>query len=184
MSFEDPSQYRALGYMIDGTPFFIRAVREWDKKGLLELFNRSSQRSRYFRFFENKVDLSESELDYYTRLDFYHHAALVAEVGNAREGIVAVARYIEVLPEQSPRRAEVAFLTRDDYHGRGVATQLLKHLIRIARRNSIEMFEAEMMTSNTKMLEVFEHSGYELKRSRDPGSIRVVFPIRDERIPF
>ncbi|MEJ2514198.1 MAG: GNAT family N-acetyltransferase [Gammaproteobacteria bacterium] len=184
MNLEDPHQYRALGYMIDGTPFFIRAVREWDRKGLLDLFNRSSQRSRYFRFFENKTSLTDAELDYYTHLDFYHHAALVAEVASPREGLVAVGRYIEILPEQSPRRAEVAFLTRDDYHGRGVATQLLKHLIRIARLNNIELFEAEMMASNTKMLEVFEHSGYELKHNREAGSIRVTFPIRDERIPF
>ena len=183
MTFTDPREYRALGYMIDGTPFFIRAVREWDKPQLLDLFNRSSQRSRYFRFFENKTVLTDAELDYYTRMDFYHHAALAAQVASEK-GIIAVGRYIEVLPEQAPRRAEVAFLTRDDYHGKGVATQLLKHLIRIARENSIELFEAEMMSSNTKMLEVFEHSGYELKRSRDPGSVRVVFPIRDERIPF
>jgi GNAT superfamily N-acetyltransferase len=78
----------------------------------------------------------------------------------------------------------VAFLTRDDYHGKGVATQILKHLIRIARMNGIESFEAEMMASNTKMLEVFEHSGYEIRHDREIGSVRVVFPIRDERIPF
>jgi hypothetical protein len=34
------------------------------------------------------------------------------------------------------------------------------------------------------MLEVFDHSGYELKRSREQDSMRVVFPIHDERIPF
>jgi hypothetical protein len=46
-----PREYRALGYMIDGTPFFIRAVRVWDRGRLLELFERTSQRSRYMRFF-------------------------------------------------------------------------------------------------------------------------------------
>jgi GNAT superfamily N-acetyltransferase len=184
VGFTDPREYRALGYMIDGSPFFIRAVREWDRRALVDLFNRCSSRSRYMRFFENKRSLTDAELDYYTKLDFYHHVALAAQVAKENNGLVAVARYIEMLPEQSPRRAEVAFLTRDDYHGKGVATQLLKHLIRIARDNNIGYFEAEMLVSNTKMLEVFEHSGYEIQHNRELGTVRVGFPIRDERIPF
>lgn len=184
MSFTDPREYRALGYMIDGTPFFIRAVREWDRAGLKTLFYQCSARSRYFRFFENKTTVTDAELDYYTKLDFYHHAGLVAQVASEKNKFIAVGRYIEVLPEMPRRRAEVAFLTRDDFHGKGVATQILKHLIRIARDNGIEDFEAEMLSSNTKMLEVFEHSGYEIKHSRDTGTVRVVFPIRDEKIPF
>jgi GNAT superfamily N-acetyltransferase len=183
LSTPDPREYRALGYMIDGTPFFMRALREWDREAVLDLFSRSSQQSRYFRYFETKKSLSDAELDYYTRLDFFRHAALAAEAPD-QDGIIAVGRYIEVQPPVEPRRAEVAFLVRDDFHGRGVATQLLKHLVRIARDNGIIQFEAEMLPSNRKMLEVFEHSGYELKRSREPDSVRVVFPIHDERIPF
>jgi RimJ/RimL family protein N-acetyltransferase len=183
MSLPEHREYRALGYMIDGTPFFLRAVREWDRKVLLELFGRSSQQSRYFRYFETKTSLSDTELDYFTRLDFYHHAALAAEAPE-EEGVIAVARYIEVQPPPPRRRAEVAFLVRDDYQGKGVATQLLKHLMRIARDNGIVEFEAEMLPTNTKMIEVFEHSGYKLKRSRERDSVRVVFPIHDERIPF
>jgi GNAT superfamily N-acetyltransferase len=183
VSATDHREYRALGYMIDGTIFFLRAIREWDKPALLELFRRSSQQSRYFRYFETKQTLSEGELDYYTHLDFYHHVGLAAEAPR-EDGIIAVGRYIEVEPPMDPRRAEVAFLVRDDHQGKGVATQLLKHLIRIARENGIAQFEAEMLPSNTKMIEVFEHSGYELKRSREPDSVRVVFPIHDERIPF
>jgi GNAT superfamily N-acetyltransferase len=183
LSTPDPREYRALGYMIDGTPFFMRALREWDRAAVLDLFARSSQQSRYFRYFETKKSLSDAELDYYTRLDFFRHAALTAEAPD-QDGIIAVGRYIEVQPPVEPRRAEVAFLVRDDFHGRGVATQLLKHLVRIARDNGIIQFEAEMLPSNRKMLEVFEHSGYELKRSREPDSVRVVFPIHDERIPF
>jgi GNAT superfamily N-acetyltransferase len=183
LSTPDPREYRALGYMIDGTPFFMRALREWDREAVLDLFSRSSQQSRYFRYFETKKSLSDAELDYYTQLDFYRHAALAAEAPD-EDGIIAVGRYIEIQPPAEPRRAEVAFLVRDDFHGRGVATQLLKHLVRIARDNGIIQFEAEMLPSNRKMLEVFEHSGYELKRSREPDSVRVVFPIHDERIPF
>ncbi|MFU8822152.1 MAG: GNAT family N-acetyltransferase [Gammaproteobacteria bacterium] len=183
MSIRDPREYRALGYLIDGTPFFVRALREWDRNAVLNLFKRSSQQSRYFRYFETKKTLSDDELDYYTQLDFYRHAALAAEAPD-EEGIIAVGRYIEIQPPVEPRRAEVAFLVRDDFQGRGVATQLLKHLIRIARDNGIVEFEAEMLPTNTKMLEVFDHSGYELKRSREQDSMRVVFPIHDERIPF
>jgi GNAT superfamily N-acetyltransferase len=183
MSIPDHKEYRALGYLINGTPFFVRALREWDRSAVLNLFTRSSAQSRYFRYFETKKTLSDKELDYYTRLDFYHHVALAAEAPD-EDGIIAVGRYIEIQPLASPRRAEVAFLVRDDFQGRGVATQLLKHLVRIARDNGIAEFEAEMLPSNTKMIEVFDHSGYEMKRSREPDSMRVVFPIHDERIPF
>ena len=91
MSIPDHREYRALGYLIDGTPFFVRALREWDRDAVLELFERSSQRSRYFRYFETKRTLSDAELDYYTRLDFFRHVALAAEAPD-EEGIIAVGR--------------------------------------------------------------------------------------------
>jgi RimJ/RimL family protein N-acetyltransferase len=183
VNLRDHREYRALGYLTDGDPFFVRAVRDWDREALLDLFSRSSQQSRYFRFFKIKRSLSEAELDYFTQLDFYRHVALAAEA-MGEEGIIGVGRYIEIHPPSDPRRAEVAFLVRDDFQGRSVAAQLLRHLVRIARDNGIIEFEAEMLPANTKMLELFNNSGYELKRSREIDSLRVEFSIHDERLRF
>jgi RimJ/RimL family protein N-acetyltransferase len=179
----DHREYRALGYLTDGDPFFVRAVREWDRDALVDLFSRSSKQSRYFRFFEAKRSLSETELDFFTQLDFFRHVALAAEA-MGEDGVIGVGRYIEIQPPVEPRRAEVAFLVRDDFQGRSVAAQLLRHLVRIARDNGIVEFEAEMLPANTKMLELFNNSGYELKRSREIDSLRVEFSIHDERLRF
>jgi GNAT superfamily N-acetyltransferase len=172
----EASTYWRQEKLQDGSAIAIRAIRPDDRERLLRHFNSLSEESRYFRFFGLKRKLSDADLDHFTRLDFVNHVGLAAVVvDSGEERFIGVGRYI--VREAERHRAEVAFAVLDDYQGRGVGTLLLEHLAAIAREQGISEFAAEVMGANTKMLEVFENSGFPVSESREPGVVHVEFPI-------
>jgi len=134
----------------------IRAIRPDDKQALRDGIKRASPKSAYHRFFQQKLDLSDKELVYFTEVDFEHHVALVAIIPADRT-YVGVGRYV-VLKDVPGKIAEVAFAVDDEYRGRGIATLLLQHLTEIARAAGLSEFQATVLADNESMLDVLSHS--------------------------
>lgn len=171
---DDLSKYEADEILRDGSSVRVRAIRPDDKSRLNEHFLRLSPRSIYFRFFGVKRRLTEDDLRRFTEVDFQRDVGLVAtRRAEETEEIIGVGRFFGT----TPKRAEVAFAVRDDLQGRGVGTLLLEHLSRIAQGLGVEEFEADVLGENNRMLAVFRHSGFHVKRSIDAGIVHVSFPI-------
>jgi GNAT superfamily N-acetyltransferase len=64
--------------------------------------------------------------------------------------------------DQATRLAEVAFVVRDDWQGRGVGTLLMKRMSEIAQARGLVGFSADVLASNKSMLMVFQRSGLEV----------------------
>ena len=173
----DLRDYAVEEILRDGGSIHVRAIRPDDRERLVEHFHRLSARSVHFRFMGMKRELSEADLDYFTRPDFVHHIALVATLreGGA-ERIIGVGRYVA---DQGDAAAEVAFAVADDHQGRGIGTLLLEHLLRIARDRGITEFRADVLGDNNQMLEVFRHTGLRVARATDAGVIHVSFPTAE-----
>jgi GNAT superfamily N-acetyltransferase len=163
----------------DGRTIIIRGIRPDDRQRLSAHFKALSPQSVYFRFFGLKRDLTEGELDSYTRPDFISHVGLAAVVNeDGCERFIAVGRYIaKPSPNKESNSADVAFAMLDADQGHGIGTLLLEHLGQLARRRGIDRFTADVMVGNAKMLDV-EKSGFEVHESGEPGSVHVVFPIQ------
>jgi len=161
----------------DGGSIVIRAIRADDKTRLLEHFRRLSAQSVYFRFFGTKKTLSDRELAAFTELDFVERVALVATLlDEGHERIIGVGR-MNVLPSHgTPSRAEVAFAVTDDHQGRGIATLLLEQLALIARTLGVAELQADVLSDNRRMLDVFAHSGFAATRTIDSGVFTLVIP--------
>ncbi len=163
---DEVRDYATDALLRDGGSVHIRAIRPADQSRLLRFFDALSARSVYFRFFQTKTRLTDSELRYFTELDFVRHVGLVATVWvQDEEHIIAVGRYICPSSEAAPRRAEVAFAVADAHQGRGLGTLLLEHLAHLACKHGITEFEADVLGENNRMLQVFAASGFEVKRS-------------------
>jgi acetate---CoA ligase (ADP-forming) len=175
----DARDYLEPAALRDGGSVLIRAIRPSDARHLHEAFERLSERSRRFRFFGLKKDLSSVELAYLTELDFERHVALVALLKDGgEERIIGVARYVRT-HDESRARAELAITVADDQQGRGLGTLLLEHLARLARAQGIEEFEAEVLTENGAMMDVFSASGFAVTKTIESGVFHVLFPIRE-----
>ena len=181
MRVTEPRHYTTDALLRDGGSVHIRAIRPDDKQRLLALFERLSNRSVYFRFFQAKQRLTDEELHYFTELDFSRDVALVATLqAGHEEHIIGVGRYFRLSQDGQPTtHAEVAFTVADAHQGRGVGTLLLEHLAAVARRQGVDTFEAYVLGENNRMLEVFEASGFTVQRALDTGVFHISFPTAD-----
>ena len=157
----------------DGTAMRLRPIRPDDGPGLLDLYDRLSPDSLYFRFFA-VPDKDRGKAEYLTHVDYDRRYAVVAEMGGA---IVGVARW-ERLADR-PGHAEVAFTVADDLQGRGLGGALFRRLAALARARGITVFEAEVLKNNERMLRVFARSGL-TTATRDQGNVLTILLTLDQ----
>src|SRR5215467_13366357 len=88
-------RYLSTDELRDGRKVSIRAIRPEDKPILQESWHHLSRQSQYFRFFAEKDELTEQELEFFTDIDFVHHVGLLASIINGDAEVPAgVGRYI------------------------------------------------------------------------------------------
>ena len=168
------SEYSAVEPLRDGRNVEIRALKPADRAALAASVRRTSEETRYRRFFAPKRSFSEKEIEFYLNVDFVSHVALVALLEEAgQQLIVGAGRYIV----SEPGRAEVAFAVDDPHQGLGIATRLMRHLVAIARDAGLRELTAEVLADNTAMLKVFERCGLAATTRRDGGVVHVTMAL-------
>ena len=166
--------YRAIEQLRDGSQIEIRALRPDDKDDMLAAIRRTSTESLQRRFFVVKRGFSQKELDFFMKIDFSNHVALVALADEeGRPAIVGGGRYVVV----EPGRAEVAFVVIDGYQGQGLGAHLMRHLAGIARDAELTELTAEVLPENTAMRKVFSKFGFRPGPRPDPQVIHLVMHL-------
>jgi RimJ/RimL family protein N-acetyltransferase len=133
----------------------------------------------YRRFFSPKKELTDDELAQLTDVDFSRVTALLVTRQTVEgEVLMGGGRYATDAP--GSRRAEVAFLTGGDYRGLGIASRILRHLVRIAQDSGLTHFEADVLAENQPMLAVFRGSGLPMQLARDGGVLHVTLALRPD----
>jgi len=151
----------------DGSAVLIRQVRRTDAPLLADGFARLSAASRQMRFLGVKKELSAAELRYLTDVDHHDHEALAALDQASGHG-VGIARYIRDAGD--PQAAEIAVTIVDDWHGRGLGTELLARLSGRARSEGIRRFTALADAGNVAVAALLRSAGARLVR-RGPGTV-------------
>jgi acyl-CoA synthetase (NDP forming)/GNAT superfamily N-acetyltransferase len=166
-----PPHWEADIVAADGGTVHLRPICPEDADGINGLMERSSDQTRYYRFFGPMKKLSEKDLHRFTHVDHVDRVAFVLLLGDQ---LIAVGRF-DRLPGTA--EAEVAFLVEDAHQGRGLGSVLLEHLAAAARERSIERFVAEVLAQNNRMVRVFLDAGYKAERSYEDGVVHLSFPI-------
>ena len=133
--------------------------------------DRSSDQTRYYRFFGPMKRLSAKELHRFTHVDHDNRVAFVVLLGDQVIGVGRYDRY------PGTDDAEVAFLIEDAHQRRGLGSVLLEHLAAAARERGIKRFVAEVLAQNSTMVRVFQDAGYKSQRSYEDGVVHLSFPI-------
>ena len=84
---------------------------------------------------------------------------------------LAVARYVT---NPDGRSCEFAIVVADDWHNRGIATELLRRLIDIARDRRLEKIDGVVLRENRGMLTLAKELGFERQASSDDPHTVVV----------
>ncbi len=166
--------YRAIEQLRDGRQIEIRALLPDDKDDMLAAIGRTSTQSLQRRFFVVKRGFSQQEIDFFMKIDFSNHVALVAMAGeDGRPTIVGGGRYVVV----EPGRAEVAFIVIDGYQGQGIGAHLMRHLACIARGAGLTELIADVLPENTAMRKVLSKFGFQPAPKREPQVIHLVMKL-------
>jgi RimJ/RimL family protein N-acetyltransferase len=135
----------------------VRPIDRADRALLADAFERMSERSRYQRFLHPKPRLTEEELDFFTDIDHRAHEAVAAV--DPRDGsLVGVARYATLGGDATT--ADLAFFVVDDWHGRGIATMLVRALLDRAEANGITSFIALTLSENAAARALLKRTGF------------------------
>jgi acyl-CoA synthetase (NDP forming)/RimJ/RimL family protein N-acetyltransferase len=170
-----PAHWEADVVLLDGGAARLRPIRPSDAEKLVAFYARVSPESKYMRFFAPYPQLSDRDVERFTRVDNVDRVAFVTTI---RGDIVAVGRYdrLDNHTSEAPD-AEVAFLVEDAHQGRGIAQILLEHLAEAARERGISRFLAEVLPDNQRMIQVFRDAGYRVAGGYKDGVLMLEFPI-------
>jgi RimJ/RimL family protein N-acetyltransferase len=147
----------------DGTFVHVRPIRPENDDTLVEIFNHSSPRTIYQRFFTPLPALMPSVVRYLSNVDYVYRLALIAEIGIEPVG---VARYERT---NDPGLVELALIVVDDWQNRGIGRILLRKLLRAAEGNGIHRFCADVLSDNRRMMHLLSTECQIQKRKTEAG---------------
>jgi acyl CoA:acetate/3-ketoacid CoA transferase beta subunit/RimJ/RimL family protein N-acetyltransferase len=137
----------------EGVQVTFRPIHPTDEPRMRHLFYQLSQQTIYYRFMSMVKQIPRKQIRDFVFIDHRNEVAIVGTVPEAYgEDIVAVGRY---WLDPKTNRAEIAFTVVDQWQQMGVGTFLFRYLQRIARRNGIRGFTAEVLAENKPMQKVF-----------------------------
>lgn len=171
-----PSKLEDEYRLLDGTYITIRPIRPEDAETEREFVDGLSDRSRYLRFMYSLKTITTQMVSRFTQIDYDREMALIALVENdGRERQIAVARYVT---NPDGRSCEFAIVVADDWHNQGIATELLRRLIDVARERRLEEMVGIALRENKGMLALAKELGFDQRRSpEDPGMITMTLEL-------
>jgi len=159
----------------------FRAIKPSDEEEMRRLFYRFSDQSVYYRYFAPIKTMPHSKMQGYVNIDFSRVMSIVGVVGEPGQGhIIAEARFIR--DEKGPT-ADMAFVVDEEYQGIGIATDLYKLLIRLAKDRGIQYLTADVLATNKGMMKVFEKEGAPVTAKLDYGVYHLTIPLGTEPGP-
>ncbi|MDH7503314.1 MAG: GNAT family N-acetyltransferase [Verrucomicrobiota bacterium] len=155
-----PKEQRSTYVLEDGTQINFRPIHPTDEPRMRDLFYALSQQTIYYRFMSHKRWVKRTEIQEFVYVDHRNEVTIVGTLPEAHgEDIIAAGSYYL---DPKTNLAEVAFVVHDKWQNRGIGTYLLRYLGRIARRNGIRGFTAEVLLDNKPMQAVFAKSNFKL----------------------
>lgn len=154
----------------NGGEILLRPARITDERPLQEFFYGLSNESVYKRFLAYKKEHSHEEIQQLVDLDYEDTMAIVACVPDTEE-IVGVIRY-DVDP--ATELADIAFVVRDDWQGRGIGTLMMRRMKEIAIARGLAGFTADVLSTNSAALAMFHESGLQFRSDLNSGVYHLV----------
>jgi RimJ/RimL family protein N-acetyltransferase len=164
----------------DGRHVTLRAIRPDDAEALRKAFDHLSSEARITRFMAPMKQLPGDMLERAVNPSPGQEVALVAVAANEDGGetVVAGARYYA---DANNEAAEFAVTVADEWQGLGLATALLKELIRRGREQGLRFIDGFVLARNRAMLDCAKRLGFEVMTGTgDPGTVLIRLNLRPD----
>jgi acetyltransferase len=168
-----PSQYVWEWKLKDGTPVTIRPIRPEDEPLIVQFHHTLSERSVYLRYFCSLSLTTRVDHERLVRICFGSYDrgfALVADRKNPDTGqheVLGVGRFSAI----NRGEAEAAVLVSDRWQAKGLGTELLAGVARVAREEKFQRLCGEILRDNLPTQAIFKKVGFKLRATEDPSSV-------------
>ncbi len=172
-----PDHFESRHMFADGTRIQVRPARPTDERKVQTFLYGMDEASIRYRFHGRLETLHHDRVQSFVNVDYEGTVTILAfrvgERGREQE-VVAIGQY-HYYPTSA--QAEVAFTTGGQYRSRGMATYLLKALIRMANDQGIRGMFAMVLRENQPMLRVFRKVGVPMTTKFEDGFHHVTMDI-------
>ena len=174
-----PAQYMWEWKLKDRTPVTIRPIRPEDEPLMVQFHATLSERSVYLRYFCSLSLSTRVEHERLVRICFGSYDrgfALVADRTNPDTGqheVLGVGRFSAI----NRSEAEAAVLVSDQWQGRGLGTELLASVARVAREEKYKKLCGEILRDNLPTQAIFKKVGFSLRSMDDPSSVSAMLEL-------
>jgi acetyltransferase len=168
-----PSQYVWEWKLKDGTPVTIRPIRPEDEPLIVQFHHTLSERSVYLRYFCSLSLTTRVDHERLVRICFGSYDrgfALVADRKDPDTGqheVLGVGRFSAI----NRGEAEAAVLVSDRWQAKGLGTELLAGVARVAREEKFQRLCGEILRDNLPTQAIFKKVGFKLRATEDPSSV-------------
>ena len=165
--------------MKDGTQVTIRPIRPEDEPLMVKFHGTLSDRTVYLRYFCSMSLAQRTTHERLIRICFGNEreTVLVAEHRHPQTGELRILGVGRLNKLQGDKEAEVAVLVSDQCQHRGLGTELLRRLIKIAKGQELNRIMAEMLRDNLAIQTIFKRLGFRLRLLGDPTSVQAVLDL-------
>ena len=170
-----PRQWIRSIELKNGSPVQLRPIRPEDASGIKNLVKEMSPESRYFRFMHAINELSPQMLAQFTKLDYDRQMAFVAV--DPLDEVIGVSRYVI---SNDRLFGEFAISISENWKSQGLASALMKLLLKHARSQGLESLQGDVLMTNTPMQALMKSLGFTSRPdSEDPEVLRFQFSLTE-----
>jgi acetyltransferase len=168
-----PTQWVQNWQLADGTSVVLRPIRPEDATMVMEFTRSMSSEARYYRFMDTIKELSPSMVVRFTQLDYAREFAFIAVIEQGENTIpLGIARYVANPDRKS---GEFGIGVADAWQHKGIGTRLMTCLMQAAREQGLRAITADILVSNTRMINLLNELGFDTRTSSDdPGLLRAI----------
>jgi acetate---CoA ligase (ADP-forming) len=154
----------------NGSRVALRPMRPEDEPHWLNFVYRIGENVRFFNA-EYTAPVTEQSTRQFAAFDYINSVTLIAE---SQGNIVAAGRYQRLPGNPSAR---FAIIVDQNYQGQGLGSEILGHLVFIARAHKIATFEADLPQNNQQVLSLLKGYAFHIAGEPNTSTVRVSFPV-------
>lgn len=175
-------EYKSRTNLKNGKTMLVRPLLPSDEIAYRNFFYSLQAETIYLRFFHTvKIFSRKMAQEHWASMDYRKNISLIGIVQNrGNKEIVAIGTYARI----DDKRAEVAFVVREDFHNLGIGGYILMELQKIASANGYDGFIATTLAENKSMLHLFKKYFPDAKISAKEGELEIwmKFPQQQQQI--
>jgi len=163
-----PFHYALPSQLKDGTRVLLRPIYPEDERLLIQFHRELSEhsvRQRFFEFISLDRRVAHERLIRICFNDYDREWAIVAEID--QKGVKKMIGIGRLMRIPGISRAQFKLMIADAYHHLGLGTQLLEHLLRIAKQERIDLIDGFILSENQGMLSICKRLGFTLHSDQE-----------------